>query len=82
MEDSQESTLNWLLDMDMSEPEERLFALDQETELESELSDYELEVARRPMTRGAAGADDLENYVGEEIIISSDTNGNDIYAKE
>jgi chemosensory pili system protein ChpA (sensor histidine kinase/response regulator) len=79
---SQDSTLQWLLDMDMSEPEERLFSVDREEYIDGGLTDYELDVAGRPMTRGRAGADDLLNYVEEEIVISSDTQSSDIYAAE
>ncbi len=78
--DSQGNNLNWLVDMDLSEPEERLFTIDQSSQVDTSLTDYELEVARRPMTRGSAGADDLEAYIGEEIVISSDVQGNDIYS--
>ncbi|MEM8661724.1 MAG: hypothetical protein AAGF35_12640, partial [Pseudomonadota bacterium] len=75
----EENTVNWLLDMDLSEPEEKLFALDHEQEVDTTLTEEELAVARRPMTRGSAGADDLESYIGEEIVISSDSQGSDIY---
>ena len=78
-EEASAGNLNWLLDMDMSEPEERLFTVDQAGQVDTELTDYELEVARRPMTRGAIGADDLETYIDEEIVISSETQGGDIY---
>ena len=79
-EESQAGNLNWLLDIDLSEPEERLFTVDQSAQVDTELTDYELEVARRPMTRGATGADDMETYVDEEIVMSSETRGGDIYA--
>ncbi len=78
--DSMDRELDWLLDMDLSEPEEKLFALEQGTQVNISLTEYELEVARRPMTRGAVGADDLENYIEEEIVISSETQSSDIYA--
>ena len=76
----EESTLNWLLDMDLSDPEESLFALDATPDVDTGLTEEELAVARRPMTRGSAGADDLESYIGEEIVISSDTQSSDIYS--
>ncbi len=79
-EESQAGNLNWLLDIDLSEPEERLFTVDRSAQVDTELTDYELEVARRPMTRGATGADDMETYVNEEIIMSSETQSGDIYA--
>jgi chemotaxis protein histidine kinase CheA len=77
---SQDSTLQWLLEMDMSEPEERLFSVEREEYTDVGLTDYELDVAGRPMTRGRAGADDLLNYVEEEIVISSENQSSDIYA--
>ena len=79
-EEASSGNLNWLLDMDMSEPEERLFTVEQTGQVDTELTEYELEVARRPMSRGAIGADDLETYVDEEIVMSSETQGGDIYA--
>ena len=78
-DDTQASELSWLLDMDLSEPEERLFAIEQSATVDTDLTDYELEVARRPMIRGATGADDLEAYIDEEIVISSETQSSDIY---
>jgi hypothetical protein len=54
----EESTLNWLLDMDLSDPEENLFAVDGTSDVSTDLTEDELAVARRPMTRGSAGADD------------------------
>ena len=81
-EELQDSTLSWLLDMDMSEPEERLFALETDEYVVEGLSEYEAEVAARPMTRGKAGADDYDTYVEEEIVISSETQSSDIYAAE
>ncbi len=77
--DSRESELGWLLDMDLSEPQEKLFTVEQATSVDTSLTEYELEVARRPMTRGAIGADDLASYVDEEIVISSEAQGSDIY---
>ncbi len=77
--ESRESELGWLLDMDLSEPQEKLFTVEQATSVDTSLTEYELEVARRPMTRGAVGADDLASYVDEEIVISSEAQGSDIY---
>lgn len=79
-ESSEESTLRWLLDMDMSEPEEKLFTVDMDQQATAELTGYDLDVASRPMIRGSAGADDLENYIDEEIVISSDNLAGDIYS--
>ncbi len=73
-------TLQWLLDLDRNEPEERLFTVDLDEYVDSGLSAFEAEVAKRPMFRGKAGADDLATYVAEEIVISSETNGGNIYS--
>ena len=80
-EDLQDETLRWLLDMEMSEPEETLFAVEQEEYQDLGLTDYEAQVASRPMVRGRADADDLSTYVAEEIVISSDdSQSSDIYS--
>lgn len=76
---SQESTLNWLMDLDRDEPQENLFVVDRKDAGEIKLSAFEAEIAARPMTRGRAGADDFDSYVGEEIVISSEGTSSDIY---
>ncbi len=77
---AEEETLRWLLDLDRSEPEEKLFTLSGDSAAGLELTDYERAVAHRPLSRGRAGADDISAYVGEEIVISSDVqSGSDIY---
>lgn len=79
-ESTQEENLEWLLDSDLSEPEDNgLFALNDEEYSDSGLSEYEAEVAARPMFRGNDGGDDLANYVGEEIVISSEGPGSNIF---
>ena len=78
-EEGKDSTLEWLLDMDMSEPQESLFTVDAGEYTQQGLSQYEAEVAARPLTRGKHGADDFASYVGEEIVISSETESSDIY---
>ena len=82
IEDSQERALSWLLDMDLSDPEERLFAVEHSSEVDDGLTEYEMEVARRPMTRGSTGADNLESYIHEEIVMCSEGQGSDIYSAE
>ncbi|MCP5129722.1 MAG: response regulator [Pseudomonadales bacterium] len=82
IEDSQERALSWLLDMDLSDPEERLFAVEHSSQVDDGLTDYEMEVARRPMTRGSTGADNLESYIHEEIVMCSEGQGSDIYSGE
>jgi chemosensory pili system protein ChpA (sensor histidine kinase/response regulator) len=79
-EGSEEGNLQWLLEMDLDEPEEKLFAVDMDEYVDSGLSASESEVASRPMFRGKDGADDLATYVAEEIVISSETESSDIYS--
>lgn len=77
-EEGREKGLQWLLDMDMSEPEETLFTVKGDEYQDEGLSAFETEVAGRPLVRGNTGGDDLANYVDEEIVISSD-GGSDIF---
>lgn len=79
IESSKESTLEWLMELDRDEPEENLFVVDSKQMADLSLSAFEAEVAARPMTRGRAGADDLDTYIGEEIVLSEPGGGNDIY---
>ena len=78
-EDIQEENLEWLLDMEDSEPEDTLFAVEGDEYEDTGLSAFEAQVAARPMTRGNDKGDDLDNYVAEEIVISSDAASNDIF---
>ncbi len=79
-EDTKEESLRWLLEMDLSEPEEKLFTISEEEYRDEGLSDFEAEVAGRPLTRGNASSDDLASYIDEEIVISSESVRSDIYA--
>ncbi len=79
IESSKESTLEWLMELDRDEPEEHLFVVDRKMSADFSLSAYEAEVAARPMIRGRAGADDLDTYIGEEIVLS-EAGGSDIYS--
>ncbi len=81
-DDNQEKSLRWLLEMDLSEPEEKLFAVSVNEYRDKGLSAYESEVAGRPLIRGHANSDDLANYVDEEIVISSETAHYDIYSRK
>ena len=81
IESSKESTLEWLMELDRDEPEENLFVVDGKLMADFSLSAFEAEVAARPMTRGRAGADDLDTYIGEEIVLS-EAGGNDIYRSD
>lgn len=80
LENSQEITLNWLLELDRDEPQEKLFVVDCKQPVDTKLSAFEAEVAARPMMRGRAGADEFDSYVGEEIVISSEGASSDIYS--
>jgi chemosensory pili system protein ChpA (sensor histidine kinase/response regulator) len=78
-DDMQEDSLEWLLDMEDAEQEDSLFKVEGDVYRDEGLTEYEAQVASRPMTRGNAGGDDLENYVAEEIVISSEGANSDIY---
>ncbi|RLA56782.1 MAG: hypothetical protein DRQ98_01005 [Gammaproteobacteria bacterium] len=80
VDDTKEKSLRWLLDMDLSEPEEKLFTVPGNDYRDEGLSAYEAEVAGRPLVRGHAGSDELSTYVNEEIVMSSDSERSDIYA--
>ena len=80
-EDNQQKSLNWLLEMDLSEPKETLFTLEDSEFENTGLSAYESEVAARPLVRGNVAADDIANYVDEEIVISSENQMGDIYVE-
>ena len=78
-DEASEKNLRWLLDMDLSEPEEKLFTVSGTEYLDEGLTAYEAEVAGRPLVRGNASSDDFASYVDEEIVISSDDQRSDIY---
>lgn len=79
-EDTQEKDTEWLLDQDMSEPEENLFTVDSDDDLDTTLSAYEAEIAGRPMFRGHGQGDDISSMLEEEIVYTDVGGGNDIYA--
>ena len=81
-DENQEKSLRWLLDMDLSEPEETLFTVSGEAYSDTGLSAYEAEVAGRPLVRGNANSDDLASYVEEEIVISSEHSAGNIYGSK
>ena len=80
-DENQEKSLRWLLEMDLSEPEEKLFTVAVAEYYDRGLSAYEADVAGRPLVRGHANSDDLATYVDEEIIISSDHTPGDIFSR-
>ncbi|MEH6634979.1 MAG: response regulator [Halioglobus sp.] len=78
-DEAQEKSLRWLLEMDLSEPEEKLFTVSGNEYCDQGLSAYEAEVAGRPLVRGNTASDDLASYIDEEIVISSESQCSDIY---
>lgn len=76
----EEDNLEWLLDLDLQEPENHLFRFSSPDTLDRSLNKYEAEMANRPMVRGHDGFD-LSNYVEEEIVFS-DINGGEVYVAE
>ncbi len=72
-EESRERGLKWLLEMDLDEPEDTLFQVSDDDGDQS-LTDFEAEVASRPLVRGGNG-DSIDQFVGEEIVISADVGG-------
>ncbi|RLA46567.1 MAG: hypothetical protein DRQ97_07545 [Gammaproteobacteria bacterium] len=78
-DDANDESLRWLLEMDLAEPEEKLFTVSGNDYCDEGLSDYEIEVASRPLVRGNANSDELSTYVSEEIVMSSDNERSDIY---
>jgi chemotaxis protein histidine kinase CheA len=80
-EDNQERSLQWLLEMDLSEPEEILFTVAGDDYHDEGLTAYEEQVAGRPLIRGNDAGDDLASYVDEVIVISSDSLRNGIYVQ-
>ena len=81
VDDAQEKSVRWLLEMDLAEPEEKLFSVPGQEYQQEGLSAYETEVATRPLIRGNATSDDLATYIGEEIVISTASERSDIYAE-
>ncbi len=79
-QDTQVKTVEWLLEQDMSEPEDRLFQLGFEVSADDDLTELETAMAGRPMFQSNGGADDLSAFVEEEIVIGDVGGGSDIYA--
>lgn len=79
-QDTQVKTVEWLLEQDMSEPEDRLFQLAFDASASDDLTEFEAAMAGRPMFHSNSGADDLSAFVEEEIVIGDVGGGSDIYA--
>ncbi len=78
-DDLQDDTTKWLLDRDHSDPVEGLFTVE-EGKLDATLTEFEAEMAGRPMFRGSDGGDDMSAIFGEEIVVSEVGGESDIYA--
>jgi chemotaxis protein histidine kinase CheA len=70
----------WLLEQDMSDPEENLFTVESDDDLNITLSIYEAEMAGRPMFRGHGQGGDLSSMLEEEIVATDVGCESDIYA--
>jgi chemotaxis protein histidine kinase CheA len=81
-DENQEKSLRWLLEMDYSEPEEKVFTVLGNDYQDSGLSAFEAEFAGRPLVRGNAQGDDLASYIAEEIVYTADSAAGDIYGKK
>ncbi len=67
-----DDSLDWLLEQELDEQEETLFAVEAESDSCSELSPEEAMLAARPMS-GSSGQDDVfSSLFEEEILLSSD----------
>lgn len=77
--DSQDEAIEWLLDMDLSDPVESLFTVENEVP-QAGLTEYEAEMAGRPMFRGHGGGDDISAILDDEIIATEVGGESDIYA--
>ncbi|MBE9538696.1 MAG: response regulator [Proteobacteria bacterium] len=79
VEDQQDETTKWLLDRDLSEPVENLFTMD-DAPVDAALTEFEVEIAGRPMFRGHGDGDDISAILDEEIIVTEVGGESDIYA--
>ena len=70
-EDQQGKTLQWLLEQDYAEPSEKVFNLSDSEYSDSPLTEYESEVASRPMFGGQGSTDDLSSFLDEEIVMTA-----------
>ncbi len=67
-----ERAFRWLLERDLEEPEEKLFAVTGHGQDGGHaLSDAEAKLGARHMLGGAVGGDDLSGFIEEEIVLPS-----------
>lgn len=78
-----EQALLWLLDRRLDEPEEKVFALSRDRQQASAtaLTEEELRLGSRHMLGGAA-ADDLADFIEEEIVLTSVDDSRGIYGDQ
>lgn len=78
-ENQEDRTVEWLLEQDYTDPAEKLFTVsDQDAITDAGLTEYEAEIANRPMFGGEGTSDDLSCFVSEEIVLS-ESGGADIF---
>ncbi|MFK8047242.1 MAG: response regulator [Halioglobus sp.] len=78
-ENQEDRTVEWLLEQDYKDPAEKLFTVADEDVVENAgLTEYEAEIANRPMFGGEGTSDDLSCFVSEEIVLS-ETGSTDIF---
>jgi chemotaxis protein histidine kinase CheA len=70
-EDQEDRTVQWLLEQDYADPAEKLFTVsEQDAVVNAGLTEYEAEIANRPMFGGEGSSDDVSCFVSEEIVMS------------
>jgi chemosensory pili system protein ChpA (sensor histidine kinase/response regulator) len=78
-EEAQDDATQWLLERDLSDPVENLFTVD-DVAIDDTLTEFEAEIAGRPMFRGHGEGDDLSAMLEEEIVVGEVGGESDIYA--
>ena len=78
-DEQRETALQWLLEQDYSDSSESVFALPDEGPADIKLTEYEAQVANRPMMAGDKSVDDLSSFLDEEIVMTSTGQAADIY---
>jgi len=80
IDDFQDDATAWLLERDLSDPVERLFTVADEGEIDVQLTEFETEIAGRPMFRDHGKGDDISAVLDEAIVATEVGDGSDIYA--
>ena len=66
---------------ELTQIERAIRRIDADEYFEEGLSEYETELAGRPLNGGSGGGDDLSMLVAEEIVVSSDGDNGSIYKR-